>query len=450
MNNTSRILTAKNNKESAPHPDISYSQGIFTKSRYAYWRLRIMYSIILGYGLYNLGRINLAMAVPAMKAEFGFDDQQIGMIMSATTAAYASGRLCNGLFSDKANARYFHVFGLLGVAFCNLLFGVSTSINQFAIFWALNGWFQTMGAPSCSRMLTHWHASHEIGTRWAIWSSNAPLAGGIIFLVSGYTIPLWGWQSAFLIPAAAALLMVPFLLNRLRDNPGEVGLPPIEQYKPTPDSHVSNRKIINEPMHLSVRQIVVKQLLPNQRLWFICMASFCLYLVRIGFLNWCPEILIHVRGLSLQSIGKMGLIYEVGCLIGGLGAGFVSDHVFKGQRGPVGVLYMLALAGIICYFGFSPYHTRSLDGVMLILFGFFSFGPNVLVGAAAADFASKKAVGIATGVVSSFGNIGGTISGVGIGYITKYYGWESGLAVFAVTAVCGAVCFGLTLTRRTK
>lgn len=410
-----------------------------------------MYSIVLGYGLYNLGRVNLAMAVPAMKAEFGFDNEQIGLIMSATTITYSVGRLINGLFSDKANARFFHVFGLLGIAFCNLMFGLSSSITMFTIFWALNGWFQTMGGPSSSRIITHWHAPHEIGTRWAIWSSNAPIAGGLIFLISGYSIPEYGWQSAFFIPAAVALIFAPLLLNRLRDNPGEVGLPPIEQYKPASESKLAkNKKIINEPIHLSVRQIVLRQLLPNRRLWYICLASFCLYLVRVGFLNWCPEILTHIRGISLQSAGKMGGIFEIGCLGGGLLAGWVSDNVFGGQRGPVGVMYMVALSVIISYFWLSPYHSPTLDGLMLVLFGFFSFGPNVLVGAAAADFASKKAVGIATGVVSSFGYLGATISGWGIGKITSHFGWSAGLSFFAAAALLGGVFFALTLSKKTQ
>lgn len=307
-----------------------------------------------------------------------------------------------------------------------------------------------MGGPSCSRMLTHWHAPHEIGTRWAIWSANAPIAIGIMFIVSGYTIPVFGWQSAFYLPGIVGLIIAPFLLNRLRDNPSEVNLPPIEHYKPAPDHHVQTKKILHEPVYLSVRQIFLKQLLPNKRLWYICLASFCLYFVRTGFLNWCPEILMEIRGLNIKATGYMASFFEMGCLLGGLLAGWMSDHWFKGQRGHVGVAYMFLLGVVISYFWLSPFHNRLLDGAMLVLFGFFSFGPNVMVGAAAADFASKKAVGVATGLVSSVGNWGGTLSGIGIGWITDNMGWKYGFVAFITSAFLGALFFGLTLLKQGK
>lgn len=437
-------------KSNFKDPNAQTHRYWFARNDYDYWRMRIMYSIILGYGLYNFARVNLAMAVPSLKAELGFTNEDVGLIMSVGTLVYSYGRLINGLFSDKANARFFHVFGLIGTAICNIFFGLSNTLTAFVALWALNGWFQTMGGPSCSRMLTHWHAPHEIGTRWAIWSINAPIAGGLIFIVTGYTITPLGWQSAFFIPGVTALLFAPFLLNRMRDNPGEVNLPPIEIYKPLPDTHISTKKVLNEPVYLSVRQIFLKQLLPNKRLWYICMASFCLYLVRTGFLSWCPEILMQVRGLDIKATGWMAAIYEMGCLLGGLLAGWLSDRLFKGQRGHVGVIYMLLLAVIMLYFWLSPYHNRALDGLMLILFGFFSFGPNVMVGAAAADFASKKAVGIATGLVSSVGNWGATLSGYGIGKITFLYGWNYGFIMFIVSALCGAGFFALTLQKNTR
>lgn len=408
-----------------------------------------MYSIIIGYGLYNLTRVNLAMAVPFLKAEYGFNNEQVGMIMSIGTLVYSYGRLINGLFSDKANARFFHVLGLVGTAFCNLVFGLSTTLTTFMTIWAFNGWFQTMGAPSSTRMLTHWHAPHEIGIRWAIWSINAPIAGGIIFIVTGYTIPYYGWQSAFLIPAIVSLLFAPFLFNRMRDNPGEVQLPPIEVYSPAPDAQSTQTDAAtNEPVYLSVRKIFMKQLLPNKRLWFLCLASFFFYFVRAGFLSWCPEILMEVRGFDVKSTGWMAAIYEMGCLLGGLLAGWMSDKIFRGQRGQVGVIYMGLLALVIAYFWAFPYHNRILDGIMLVLYGFFSWGPNVMVGAAAADFASKKAVGIATGLVSSVGNWGATLSGYGIGVVTNRMGWDYGFLAFILSALFSAIFFALTLKKK--
>jgi sugar phosphate permease len=87
---------------------------------------------------------------------------------------------------------------------------------------------------------------------------------------------------------------------------------------------------------------------------------------------------------------------------------------------------------------------------MLIAAGFLLNGPQVLNGVATADFASKRAVGVATGVTGSFAYIGSAIAGVGIGAIVENYGWEGGFLLFIFTALIGALFFALTWNNRAK
>src|SRR3546814_9645338 len=84
---------------------------------------------------------------------------------------------------------------------------------------------------------------------------------------------------------------------------------------------------------------------------------------------------------------------------------------------------MVSLVLALLYFWKVPHGHVILNAVALIAVGFMVYGQQVLVGVAAADFSSKKAVGMATGLTGTFGSVGGAISGVGVGYIADR--WRS-------------------------
>lgn len=91
-----------------------------------------------------------------------------------------------------------------------------------------------------------------------------------------------------------------------------------------------------------------------------------------------------------------------------------------------------------------------LDLVALMLAGYLVYGPQILAGVASADFASKKAVGVANGFIGTLAYLGSAIAGVGIGYVVESYGWEGGFALFIATSLIGSLFFLLVWNRRAK
>ncbi|MBW8309010.1 MAG: MFS transporter, partial [Candidatus Paracaedibacteraceae bacterium] len=72
----------------------------------------------------------------------------------------------------------------------------------------------------------------------------------------------------------------------------------------------------------------------------------------------------------------------------------------------------------------------------------------VLVGVAAADFASKKTVGMAVGVTGTFAYIGSALSGIIVGWLADNYGWNAGFIFFIGAAVLSCLCFAMTWSAR--
>lgn len=411
---------------------------------YSYWRLRILYASILGYAAFYLVRQNFAMALPAISAEFNYTKAELGWVISAFSLVYGLGKFFNGYLSDRSNARYFITIGLVGTAVISLFMGTTSWLWAFAGLWAVNGWFQSMGWPPCARLLTHWFSSNELGTKWSIWSSSHQIGSAAISVLAGFLIVNYGWRYAFFVPGLLALAAALFVMNRVRDNPKVLGFPPVEEYKNDVKSDCDEKPKISLS---EVYELVIK----NKYVWFVSIANLFLYIPRMGVMNWAPIFLKEFKGVDLIVAGGQVAIFDIAGLLGGLGAGWVSDKFFAGRRGPVGTVYLILLSGAILALISVPAGFPLLDTICLFFAGFLVSGPQVLVGVSLADFTSKRAVGVATGFAGVMGHgIGSVISGGVLGNIIDTWGWTGGFNLLIASSLAGAFFFALTWRKKRK
>jgi phosphoglycerate transporter family protein len=412
---------------------------------YRYWRVRILYSSLIAYAAFYLVRQNFSMAIPGIIEEYGYTKAQMGMIGTYFSIVYGVGKFINGYLSDRSNARHFLTIGLFGSAVISFFMGFVDGLWAFTLFWVMNAWFQSMGWPPAARMLTHWFSPKEIGTMWSLWASSHQIGAATIVVIAGYIIPIYGWRSAFYIPAVLALFFAFFAYNRLRDTPRDLGFPPVEQYKEDIDCE--------HPHHddrINMREVLTL-VLSNKLVWYVGIANLCLHIPRMGVFFWAPTFLKELKGFNLETAGWQVAGFEIAGLIGGIIAGWLSDKVFEGRRGPVGAVYLLLLAVSLYILWKLPSGHAWVYALGLMLAGFLVYGPQVLVGIAASDFASKRAVGVGTGVTGTLAYVGSAVSNGGIGYLVDYFGsWDIGFMVFIGSSLMGAFFFALTWTHRAK
>lgn len=412
---------------------------------YSYWRLRILYTTMLGYACFYLIRANFSMALPGIRAEYNFTNTEIGYIVSVASVVYGVGKLLNGYFSDKSNARYFLPAGLLGSALMNYFMGLGASLTFLVLFWGLNSWFQSMGFPPIARLLTHWFSPKEIGTKWSIWSCSHQIGSAAAAIFAGYLASEFGWQSAFYIPAIVAVFVAFFIFNRVRDTPNDVGLPPVEDYK----SDIK-KEALNNGQGLSIKDFF-DIILKNKLVWYIAIANLFLYIPRIGVMTWAPTFLKEFKGAGLFLAGGQVAIFDIAAASGGVAAGWLSDKYFQSRRGPVGAIYLSLLC--IAFFALwkIPANNPLFDTVALVFAGFLLSGPQVLVGIAMADFTCKSVVGSANGFAGFLAYVfGALISGIGVGKLVDEWGWQAAFILFIICSLLGAFFFALTWNARPK
>ena len=402
------------------YPSTSIAES--TDDHYRYWRWRIFYSIFFGYIFFYFTRKSLSVAMPLMITELGYTKTELGLLGSALYLSYGISKFTSGIMSDRSNPRYFMAIGLIITGILNIFFGATSNFMMFVIFWGLNGWFQGWGWPPCARLLSHWYSQSERGRWWAVWSTSHNIGGALILYIAAPVAAIYGWRFAFYVPAILSIGMGFVLLNRLRDTPQSLGLPSIEKFKN--DYPSSHKKDADDDNNLSVKEILFKYVFPNKYLWLLALASFFVYSVRTGINDWGIVYLTQTKGYDLVTASICVSGFEWGGVAGMLAAGWISDLLFGGKRGPANVCFSVGTAAAVFLFWSLPSQLPIVDTAILFLIGFFLFGPQMLIGLAAVEFSHKKAAGTASGFAGTFAYFGAAIAVAAIGYITENWGWN--------------------------
>jgi OPA family sugar phosphate sensor protein UhpC-like MFS transporter len=313
--------------------------------------------------------------------------------------------------------------------------------------------------------LTYWFSNSERATKWALWSTSHQTGTFLAVIISGFVIAKFGWQAAFYFPGITAILIALWLFDRLRDKPVSLGLPDVEEYR-EPEKAQECAKVDAEDDGLTYVDILKKHVLTNKAIWALAIAYIFVYVIRFGTEDWIIKYLVEFKKNTLELASlKLSCLPRCG-FFGTISAGFISDKVFKGQRAPINVLFLVGV--IICMVGLylNGNSTNAIDTlfysvtkqqmvdvlkingsglidfILIGLSGFFTYGPQMLIGGVCAiESSSKKVASAVTGFTGTFGYVGAMLSGLGTGMVVDKFGWNGALLFWGVSAlVCALIC----------
>ena len=172
------------------------------------------------------------------------------------------------------------------------------------------------------------------------------------------------------------------------------------------------------------------------------MGNFFVYVVRFAVLDWGPTMLKEHLHMDISHAGWTVAAFEIAGIAGMLAAGWATDRLFGGRAPRTCVVCMLMAT--LCLAGLYTLDEQTpLAAAIAILMaaGFFIYGPQALVGIAAANIATKRAAATAGGFCGLFG-YGSTIaSGWGLGLLVQNTGWGVALATLIIMALAGTAIF---------
>ncbi|MCX6134594.1 MAG: MFS transporter [Ignavibacteriales bacterium] len=378
-------------------------------------RWRIMTAITFGYGIAYTCRLALSVVKKPLIDGGIFNAQELGLISSAIFYSYAFGKLTNGFLADHANLKRFLSFGILMSALINIAMGWTPLLWVWVVLWALNGWFQGIGAPSAMVSITNWFSNNERGRWYGFFSMGHPTGEGLTYVVIAGLVTLFGWRAGFMGPGLTCVAVAFIMHYLLQDRPKTLGLPLVADWRNDHGAPVVDTGQ-KAPSVWSLQKSILK--LPS--IWILALASSMMYVTRYAVVNWGILFLQETKGYSLVEAGSLLGLNTIAGLIGSLSYGYISDKFFHAKRPPVtlicGLLELLALSIIFL----SPLASVTLLSFAFILYGFSISGLLVSLGGLfATDIAPKKAAGAAMGIIGVFSYLGAATQDLISGYFIE-------------------------------
>ncbi len=385
----------------------------------AFKQRRLMNWLPLGitYALLYFGRYNLSANVGALDKLGILSKHEFGEVDVVGSVTYGVAFLLNGPLTDRWGGRTTILLAAGGSAVMNLAMAAAFSQAKVggldhhgfitAITWlnAANMYFQSFGAVSIVKVNAPWFHVRERGVLGGVF--GILISTGLYLAYDGSRI-LAGEDGsrmmlAFLVPAAVLFVFCVIDFFMIRDTPGDAG------FKDFDTADASSGDTTERPVGLVpwLRSLVgvISKMFSQKVIWIIVAIEFCSGFLRQAVMKWFLPF-AKDTGLGDTFVYKhWGALLCVAGILGGVFAGFISDHVFGSRRGPVAsVLYGGLLVGIGVAIGLlgGPAIGWAFIFMSLCVIGVH----GMLSGTASADFGGKKNAGIATGVIDGFVYLG--------------------------------------------
>lgn len=411
--------------------------------------LRWGIAVLLGFGvLVNyFDRVNLTVAGPALRQEFGLDDAAFGLLLSAFGWTYAILQIPIGTILD----RYGPV--LVG-RISTLLWSVASALTIFAngFHWIfasrlLLGIAEAPTFPINSKATGYWFPVKERGLATAIFDAAAKFGSAIGVPLVAIILTMYGWRMTFAFTAVLSLLFFLAFYAFYRN--------PSEDKRLT----YAERKYITEGGAQPEGQpagghvgVALGYLLRQRKVWGVTIAfaayDYAFYL----FLTWLPGYLGQTYHISVIKSGWYAsapwLVATISDLL--VGGWLIDTLIQRGydsstvRRAVVVIGMLLGLAVVGATTAHDP--TTAVIWISISLAGLAAAAP--VFWSIPSLIAPRGTVGTVGGIMNFFGNIMVIAAPIVTGFIAQGTGaFTNAFLTAGVILVIGILAYVLMLGR---
>ncbi|XP_077237470.1 major facilitator superfamily protein [Tasmannia lanceolata] len=397
---------------------------------------------------------------------------KLGEIDVAFLSCYSLGMYVAGHLGDRLDLRLFLSTGMIGS-------GIFVALTGMGYFWNIHvfgfylvtqmmaGLFQATGWPSVVAVIGNWFGKRKRGLIMGIWNAHTSV-GNISGSLLAASVLEYGWGWSFILPGALIFLGGILVYLFLAAYPEDVGLPcprvwnsgirpqtgpkdeePQKQKRDAIEAETSTiRQVGSEDRGIAVG-LVEACLIPGVIPFAMCL--FFSKLVAYTFLYWLPFYLTQTaiggEFISVKSAGNLSTLFDVGGIVGGILAGYISDKLNARATTAAGFMYA-AIPALLLYRSYGSI-SKSTNIALMMIAGLFVNGPYALITTAvSADLGThsslrgnSRALATVTAIIDGTGSVGAALGPLLTGFLSTK-GWD---LVFLML-VLGAFVAGLLLT----
>ena len=394
--------------------------------------------VVLGFALAAMGvayldRVAISTAAPAMKADLGLSDTELGYAFSVFLLAYALFEVPSGWLADRFGARWM----LTRIV---VWWSVMTAATGAAAgFWSLLAirWLFGMGEagvlPSIARAFSRWLPAHARGQAFGLTLMAAALGGAATQPLVVALLAQFSWREAFPIFGSVGLFWAAAWFWWFRDDPRQ-----------HPAVNAAELALIGSEPETPHPPVPWRALGRNRGVLALCAMYFCAIYGWYFYITWLPSYLVRARGFDLAATGWLAMVPLLGTAVGALLGGWISDPLVQrfglrsGLRAPG--LVGLPLAALFMLAAIETPDGRTAT------FLFAGAAGSAALGIAPAWSVclaiGGRHAGVVSGAMNTFGNLGGALMPVVMGSVLDAFGFWN-LSLYSVAALYGvaALCW---------
>ena len=398
-------------------------------------RVGVLLAVMFCYLFYYTGRQTFGFAIPGIQAEFGLNKAQLGWCGAAMLWSYAIGQAITGQMADRWGGRGLMACGGMLSAVLNWVVSFGSGLLSIGIPWGLNGFAQSLGFASGSRILSNWWDHRHRGVIYGAYVFAAGCASILAFVMATWMVG-FGWRWVFRWPVLFLFAVSGLFYFLVRDKPSDCGLADLPEDDPSPPDGPAAQPIIETALDR------YRKVLRSGSFLLACASIGCQNLARYGLYVWVP---VHFLGSKLQDSPDkwISLWLPVGMAVGAMTNGWISDHLLRGNRSRAALLFLIGAGLAAAAMWWLP-KGHPLVVPMLFLTGFFVYGPESAYWALCPDLLGRRLAGTGTGVMNFCAK---TVAGLGeptVGALIERTG-QTGMIFAVVSVACflGAGLMGL-------
>jgi MFS family permease len=362
----------------------------------------------------------------------------MGWVFSAFTIAYAVFEIPSGWLGDTLGPRKVLARIVLWWSAFTMATGAVWNYVSLLVARFLFGAGEAGAFPNMSRSLSRWFPLQERGTAHGIIFTGSRLGAAVTPLLVGTMITGVGWRQAFWTFGVLGVVWCLFWWKWFCDDPAK-----------HPAVNAEELRMIHQGEPERATKLTLDILLSPNLVWiglmYFCY-GYCLYF----YLTWLPTYLRDGRGFSTYGTNVAHTVILLSAAGASILGGRLTDYLTRRHGLRVGraigavALPISAVALSVA----ALTHSATLAAVAMAV----AAGAEDLClspsWAMCHDIGGNSA-GTVTAIMNTYGNIGGALSPVVVGYALKWWGsWSIPLLIASGVAVLGGVFTLFIDTRR--
>ncbi len=380
-----------------------------------------------------LDRVRISMAAPAIKAELGLTDTQMGYVFSAFMFSYALFEIPAGWMADRFGPRLTLARIVLWWTLMSALTGMATGFWSLLIVRLLFGMGEAGTFPGISRVFARWLPPREHGRAFGFALMLGALGGALSQPLMATLLGVLSWRQLFPLFSVFGIAWAILWLRFFRDDPHA-----------HPGVNAAELAAIGSAPPSAQPPVPWRALLLSRNLIALCLVCGSWLYGWYFWLTWLPSYLLRARGFDLRETGWLAALPLACSAIGLLAGGWSSDILTKkwgarrGRRAPA--LVCLPLAVLAIGAGIQVANPLTAAFCLSVAAGLAALGLSPIF-AVCLEIGGRHA-GVVTGTMNMVGNLFGALCPVVVGWCVQHLAsWNIPLMSVAAFYLFAAVCW---------